>query len=556
MTQTRQRPVLRTAGGVLASAALIVSLAACSGDAAAQSENNSASATTATASSFSSSSDTFFSTDELHSIDVDLDEDAYEEMLAAYAETGDKNWISVTVQIDGTTFEDVGLRLKGNRSLRQALASSRGIELSEADLAGEDADTDASSGDATDPTTIPWLIRLDKYVDGQEYLGRTDFVVRGNDTASYLNEAVAMAMIEEAGLPAHRVAFSSFSVNGTDAKLRLISEVPDDALWNEEWFGADGATWKADSDGDWDYHGTDGADYESLWKQRTGTDDIDMTPIVEFMDFINNSTDEEFEAELPDELDVEAFATYLAVENLIGNSDTISGPGNNGYLHYDPATGEMTVVAWDHDLAFDSMGGLGDGGTGMGGPGGMGEGGPGGMGGTPPEGMEPPAGDRSEGGPGGMVPGQTPDGMTPPEGTDMPQSMGEPGAGGMGGMGGGMGGSNILESRFLASTTFSEMYQSAYSDLRASLIESGFAEGVLDQYAQLLVNDAGDLISASTVDTEAAAIQAYLTRAASSTGDNSGTGMPGGLGGGPEAVDPTQSDVTDGAAAESLAPAA
>lgn len=516
MKQSARRPGLRTVGQVLASSLLVMSLGACSTGAAAQSEGQSPAATP---SSVSPSSSTFFSTDQVHVINVDLDPAAYEEMLTAYAQTGDKNWISVTVQIDGNTFEDVGLRLKGNRSLRQALASSRGIELSEDDLAGEEADTDTSAEDAADPTTIPWLIRLDKYVADQQYLGRSDFVVRGNDTESYLNEAVAMAMIEEAGLPAHRVAFSSFSVNGESAKLRLISEVPDDELWNEEWFGASGATWKADSDGDWDYHGTEGANYESLWKQRTGVGEVDMTPVVQFMDFINNSSDEEFEAGLADELDIDAFATYLAVEDLIGNSDTISGPGNNGYLHYDPETGEMTVVAWDHDLAFASMGQGGDGA----GPGGMADGGF-------PEDFTMPEGAQS-GGPGGAGG----PGGTPPEGTVMPGRMEPPAGGGTGGPDGGIagpggsGGSNVLESRFRASSTFNEMYQTAYADLRERLVESGFADEVLEQYSDLLLSDAQDLISANVVEADAAAIRSYLARVATSTAETGGNGAPGGF---------------------------
>lgn len=513
-----------------ATVALVVSLAAC-GDVVPTGESGAETGSTST-------SETFFTTDRVHAISVDFDDTEYEEMMAAYAAGGDKNWISVTVNIDGTTFENAGLRLKGNRSLRQALAESRGIELTQEDLEKEDADGDSSPGNSTDPATIPWLIRLDKYVDGQEYLGRHDFVVRGNDTDTYLNEAVAMAMIEEAGLPAHRVAFSAFSVNGGDSTLRLISEVPDDALWNEEWFGTDGATWKADSDGDWDYHGEDGASYESLWKQRTGAEEVGMTPIAQFMDFINNATDEEFQASLGDKLDIEQFATYLAVESLIGNQDTISGPGNNGYLHYDPETGLMTVVAWDHDVAFDSMGGLGDAG-GMGVPGSTQgpEGGnmpgnapdqmqPGNMEpGGGPGGMQPPTGGEAPGEgvmpPAGMTPpdetagpgaGTVPDGGIVPDGMEQPQSMEMPNMGGPGR--GGMAGSNILESRFMASTTFNDMYETAYTYLQASLVTSGFADEVLNEYAELLINDAGELISAETVVTERNAIAQYLARIA------------------------------------------
>ena len=412
------------------------------------------------------SSDTYFTTDEVHSIDIDLDQADYEAMLTTYAETGDKEWVTVTATIDGNTFEDVGLRLKGNSSLRTALATSRGIELSEEDLENEGSDSGDSPSDAAAPETIPWLIRLNKYVDGQNYLGRYDFVVRGNDTESSLNEAVAMAMLEEAGLATHRVAFTAFSVNGSEAKLRLVSEVPDDELWNEDWFGTEGATWKADSGGDWDYHGEDGAEYEAIWKQRTGEDD--MTPIVEFMDFINNSSDETFEDSLGEYLDLDQFAKYLAVEDMINNWDTISGMGNNGYLHYDPSTGMMTLIAWDHDRAFEShgvgMGGMpGDGGGGVGG-------GPGGA-------------------PGTNAPGDNaPDGNAP-----------------------GARGSNILETRFRASDTFMEMYNKAYADLTVSLIDSGFAQDVLDQYTELLITQASDLVSPDTVESDAKVISNQLT---------------------------------------------
>lgn len=551
MNTTLRRPTWPMLGAVVT---LAMTLAGCSQTPAADTSAQSAVATSLAV----SSGDTYFTTDKVHTIDIDLDQADYEAMLATYAETGDKEWVTVTATIDGTTFEDVGLRLKGNSSLRTALASARGIELSEEDLAAEGSDSGDSSSDAAAPETIPWLIRLNKYVDGQNYLGRYDFVVRGNDTETSLNEAVAMAMLEEAGLATHRVAFTAFSVNGSEAKLRLVSEVPDDELWNEDWFGTDGATWKADSDGDWDYHGEDGAEYESIWKQRTGEDD--MTPIVEFMDFINNSSDETFEDSLGHYLDLDQFAKYLAVEDLMNNWDTISGMGNNGYLHYDPSTGMMTLVAWDHDRAFESRGrGIGGpaGAGGAGGPGGapgdlpegfdegdlpegfpeslgqegfpdgmeLPDGFPEGMDGdfTPPdgfpEGMEPPngTGQARPGRPGG---GTRPDGMARPDRATRPGDETQsgnvadgnrPGGNAPGGAPGARG-TNVLEARFRASEAFMKMYNQAYSELTASLIDSGFAQGVLDQYTELLVSQASELVSPQTVESDAKVISNQLVR--------------------------------------------
>lgn len=97
-------------------------------------------------------------------------------------------------------------------------------------------------------------------------------MIRANNSDTSLNEAVALDLLEEAGLASQEAVATSFSVNGSTAVLRLAIEHPDD---------------------------------------------------------------DRFTAELPERLDVEAFATYLAMMDLIGNSDDIDGPGNNAYLWWD-----------------------------------------------------------------------------------------------------------------------------------------------------------------------------------------------------------------------------
>lgn len=50
----------------------------------------------------------------VHDIDVTFDAAAYDELVAAYASSRDKDWIEATVTIDGVTIDRVGMRLKGN----------------------------------------------------------------------------------------------------------------------------------------------------------------------------------------------------------------------------------------------------------------------------------------------------------------------------------------------------------------------------------------------------------------------------------------------------------
>ncbi|MGE0729573.1 MAG: CotH kinase family protein, partial [Acidimicrobiia bacterium] len=168
-----------------------------------------------------------------------------------------------------------------------------------------------------------------------------------------------------------------------------------------------------------------------------------------------------------------AFATYLAFEELIDNFDDIDGPGNNSYLRYDAETGRMTVVAWDHNLAFGVRNVNG------GGPGGA-------------------------GGPGGQRPtGQAPVGQAPVGG-------GFPTGGGPGAMGGPNAKSNPLVERFLADDTFAGLVTRAKADLQAELFDSGLADELLAERAAVLTDEAADLVDAATVAAEVAAITASI----------------------------------------------
>ncbi|MFT4215392.1 MAG: CotH kinase family protein, partial [Microbacterium sp.] len=278
----------------------------------------------------------------VHSFSIGFDEDDYDGLIQAYLDSGDKEWISATVVIDGVTYENVGLKLKGNSSLKELSTS-------------EDADLSSAH-----PEDLPWLIRLDEYVDGQSLDGTTEFVVRGNSSESSLNEAVALDLLAAVGLASERAVSAEVEVNGQSA-LRLVIENPDEE-WMAETLPDATALYKAEADGDYSYRGDDPDAYTDVFEQEAGEDDL--TPLISFLEFINESDDETFDAELSQWLDVDAFATYLAFQELVDNSDDIDGPGNNSYLAYDADTGQMTVVNWDLNLAFGSSPSGGGGGGG------------------------------------------------------------------------------------------------------------------------------------------------------------------------------------------------
>jgi spore coat protein CotH len=381
-----------------------------------------------------------FDASTVHSFSVRIDKNDFADMVAVYKKTGKKEWIRASIAIDGKTFDRVGIRLKGNSSLHTVSAES-------------------------DPTDLPWLIQLDKYLEGQSLDGYTQFVVRSSSNETPLNEAVALDLLRAAGLASSRAVAARFSVNGGKEKLRLVVQNLDDT-WEAENFNSKGILYKAEAGGNYSYRGKDPQAYADAFDQETDKDKPNLKPLIDFLDFINNSSDDEFNANLAKYLDVQAFANYLAFQDLIENFDDIDGLGNNSFLRYDEESGRMTVVAWDHNLAFGSAG--------MGG-------------GTPPDGGKPPAG------------------LEPPGDTKVFEDM----QGREGPQAGGPGSppaSNVLVKRFKANKTFNALYDQAMAELRDSLYGSHKAKAVLDRWVKLLNQQANDLVDEKAVTSDARAI--------------------------------------------------
>ena len=115
-----------------------------------------AASTTVTSASTGTSAGTFFDSSQVHEISVAFSEEDYDAMIQTYKDSGGKDWIKATITIDGVTLKEVGMRLKGNSSI-MGLRNGGG-------QGGRGPGGNVSS---SAPQTLPWLIRLDKYVDGQ-----------------------------------------------------------------------------------------------------------------------------------------------------------------------------------------------------------------------------------------------------------------------------------------------------------------------------------------------------------------------------------------------------
>ncbi len=356
----------------------------------------------------------------IHDIQVIMDEGDYQTMISTYQQTGEKDYFHADVIIDGVRVTDVGVRLKGNASLQTALggmgmrlgaAPGGNIQGFEQQDRPERADPNAvpnfnpqnlpegfdpnnlpeqgirpqapggvqqpgggagqgfafPGGDGLNALSqqsgevkIPMLIKFDEYIDGQTYQGYGKLSLRTYGVTydeAMLEEPLTNFVFDLMDLPATRTAYSGLQVNGNEVQFYVISEVVDDPLYLARNFdNTDGILFKAEVGSSLTYIDDDPSSYARSFSQETRVNDADMAPLIAFARFLTQSDDATFERNLPEWLDIDSFATYLAITNLVVNNDSIAGMNNNYYLYYDEQGERFTLLYWDGN---ESMGGLG-----------------------------------------------------------------------------------------------------------------------------------------------------------------------------------------------------
>jgi len=291
----------------------------------------------------------------VHEITITMAPNQYEAMIGDYQRDGVKSWHPATVVIDRVQIDRVGIRLKGNSTLiglRYSGPESPPAPGIAATLGTLTAD---------EPNKMPFLLRFDQFVPNQRYHGVNEMALRtaggfGGD-ATQLTELVANILTKESGQPYLRAATTVMSFNGSPEGFYLLIEHPDD-YWAQRMVPGrrEPALYKAIVGASFHYVGDDPALYEKVFNQQAESRSIGPRPMIRFLEFVERSSDSAFTQQLPDRLDVEGFARYLAFHNLVHDPDSFAGTGNNYYFIYDPGTKRMSIASWDQNLAFGRLG--------------------------------------------------------------------------------------------------------------------------------------------------------------------------------------------------------
>ncbi len=280
-----------------------------------------------------------FSTNQVVSIELDFPQSDFWQQLEQNYEDMDINgsvYIPANLtltDITGTyTFDSVGIRLKGNSS---------GMH----------------PGDKKS-----FKIDFNRFVLDQNYDGlkKLNFG-NGFKDPTFMREKLFFDLCRERGVPAPRANYASVTYNGQAWGFYTMIEQIDDQFLDWRIGDDDGNLFKAgsnfgggDGEASLEYLGLDQSLYESSYELKSNEEVDDWYDLIDFIYFLNSSSDAEFESGLPSRLDIGPFLSSVAFNNLFSNLDTYTLSARNYYLYHNMSTDQWHWIKWDANETFGS----------------------------------------------------------------------------------------------------------------------------------------------------------------------------------------------------------
>ena len=260
----------------------------------------------------------------VHTVDLQV-----EDWGQFIADAPEEEYVPCTVVIDGEEFYQVGLRAKGNNSLR--LTEEYGL------------------------ARYSLKLEFDHYVDGGNYHGLDKFSLDASfQDNSYLKTWLVYDMMDYMEVPTPLCSYVWVTVNGQPWGLFLAIEEPEEAFARRS-FGADyGQLYKPDytslraenADVALRYVDDDPASYPNLFDNaRFDIDITDQERLIEALQVLSTGED------LETAVNVDEVLRYFVVQVFVMNWDSYLGHTGHNYFLYEE-DGILSILPWDYNLAF------------------------------------------------------------------------------------------------------------------------------------------------------------------------------------------------------------
>lgn len=246
----------------------------------------------------------------------------------------DLAWVRGTVVVDGQTFDQVGIRYKGNGTL----------------------------GDASRTIKKSFKIELDHFGGKGKFLGmKTINLHCGVADPSKCREAFGYGIYRAIGVPAPQTAWAevTLTVPGKYEKewlgLYILVEQVDKPFLRDH-FGSDkGLLLKPEGVRDMEFLGDSWDRYKKTYAPKGEPTPAQSDRVISFARLIHKADDATFAREIESYLDIDQYLRFLLATAFVSNSDSFFVLGHNYYFYLNPKTNRFSYFPWDLDRAFANL---------------------------------------------------------------------------------------------------------------------------------------------------------------------------------------------------------
>ncbi len=250
--------------------------------------------------------------------------------------TENPDYVAATIEFEGDVWTNVGVRFKGNSTLRNAW-NSGSLEL-------------------------PFKLDFDEFeddypeIDDQRFYGFKQLSLQSPSADnSYVRAPLAYDVLQAAGLMAPETAWYELFVDYGEGPVSFgvytVIEVIDDSVIDTALGDDDGNIYEGDGTGVTLAEGTFDQIADSF--QKENNDENDYSDLEALYNALHADTrltnSDQWRSDLEAVFDVDTFLHWLAVNSVIVNWDTYGQMTHNFYLYHDPETDLLTWIGWDYN---------------------------------------------------------------------------------------------------------------------------------------------------------------------------------------------------------------
>lgn len=272
--------------------------------------------------------DNLFSGIQIHTVNLRFAIPDWYDSLAYYYDQDEEQYLPVQLDANGTVFNNIGVRFKGNSSYSYP-GTKKSLRL----------EFDAFGGDER------W--------DGEKDIHLNNMW----GDPSFMREKMYLDVCRMAGIRAPRANYARVYINDVYWGIYSMVEHVDKRFTKTHYGDNNGDMFKAvdafGPDGqkfsDFRWRGAADTAYYSYYEMKTDGSTTAWPKLVSLIDVINNTTDA---PSLEAKMNMASFERAVAADILMANLDSYIGGGRNFYLYFNPKTSKAEWIIWDTGLSF------------------------------------------------------------------------------------------------------------------------------------------------------------------------------------------------------------